>query len=88
MSEKKQYKWQVKPGGTLPADTLNIKAATDQAGTTSIKQSLAINKGGEGAPKMDLNSQSVNHAVNAPKPPQTVNAVDKANAVRHNQTGY
>eukprot|EP00056_Hartaetosiga_gracilis_P021377 m.23891 g.23891 ORF g.23891 m.23891 type:complete len:89 (+) comp9043_c0_seq1:81-347(+) len=88
MSEKKEYKWQVKQGGTIPADSLNIKVATDQTGSTSIQKSLQINKGGNEAPKMDSNSQSINHATTAPKPPQFVNSVDKANAVRHNQTGY
>jgi hypothetical protein len=120
MSDKKQYKWQVRPGGTLPADTLNIKSATDQTGSTSIKHSLAINKGGENAPTIDIQSQSINHAtsvpdstfnqrefakgegkpvidnqsfsvsqaMNAPKPPRTINAIDKANAVANNSTGY
>jgi len=87
MSEK-QYKWQVKPGGTIPADSLDVKHATSQYGSTSQQKSLQINKGGEGAPKLDSQSQSISHAVSAPKPPQAVNAVAKDQSVRHNATGY
>ena len=28
MAEKKEYKWQVRPGGTVPSDALNVVAAT------------------------------------------------------------
>ncbi|EGD72944.1 hypothetical protein PTSG_04676 [Salpingoeca rosetta] len=87
MSDK-SYKWQVKPGGTIPADALDVKHATSQTGSTSQRQSLQINKGGEGAPKLDSQSQGIAHAVGAPKPPQYVNAVAKDQAVRHNASGY
>eukprot|EP00056_Hartaetosiga_gracilis_P019221 m.13446 g.13446 ORF g.13446 m.13446 type:complete len:121 (+) comp7515_c0_seq1:92-454(+) len=120
MSEKKEYKWQVRPGGTIPSDALNVKHATDQKGSTSQAQSLAINKGGDQAPTVDMNSQAINHATsvpdstfnqrefakgegkpvidnqsfsvmnatNAPKPPRTINTVDKAAMVSNNKSGY
>jgi hypothetical protein len=84
---KKQYKWEVRPGGTVTADSVAIKTATSQTGSTSMKHSLAIGKG-EGKPTIDASSSSIAHAVNAPKPPQSVGAVDKAQAVRHNASGY
>lgn len=73
----KQYKWQVKAGGTIPADSLDVKHATSQSGSVSQRQSLQINKGGDNAPKLDSNSQGIAHAVGAPKPPRSVNAVAK-----------
>ena len=118
--EKKQYKWTVKQGGTLPVDAISVKHSTEQKGSTSQAQSLAINKGGDNAPTIDMNSFSVNHATtvpdgrfgqrefamgegkpiidnesfsvknatSAPKPPRTINTVDKANMVSNNATGY
>lgn len=44
MADKKQYKWEVRPGGTLPPDTLNVKAATDQTGSTSTKHLTQVNQ--------------------------------------------
>eukprot|EP01147_Barroeca_monosierra_P009945 gene9945-2127_t len=87
MSDK-QYKWQVKPGGTIPADALDVKHATSQSGSVSQRAALQINKGGDSAPKLDSQSQGIAHSLQAPKPPQYVNAVAKDQAVRHNATGY
>ena len=116
MAEKKEYKWQVRPGGTVPVDALNVVAATSQTGSTSLKKSLGINKGGEsapaidaqslgvahatnvpdhsfgktqfakaeGTPQMDASSGAIAHALAAPKPPASVNAVDKTQMVRNN----
>jgi len=39
---EKSYKWTVRPGGTIPADALNVKAATDQTGSTSTKHLTQI----------------------------------------------
>ena len=64
-SDKKDFKWQVKPGGTLPPDTLNIKAATDQTGSTSIVKSLAVSKA-EGSHTITTDSLSVKHATSVP----------------------
>ena len=48
-----------------------------QAGAVSQHKSLGINKGGDSAPALDHQSLGVAHAMSAPKPPSTVNAVDK-----------
>lgn len=67
MSEHREYKWQVKPGGTVPADSVSIKTATSQTGQTSIKKSLQIQKG-EGSPTIDSSAMSVSHAMSVPDP--------------------
>eukprot|EP01147_Barroeca_monosierra_P009665 gene9665-1878_t len=109
MAEKKEFKWQVRPGGTIPSDSLGVKHATGQSGSTSLKQSLSINKGIEDSPTIDASAQSIAHATHvpdatfnkrefaksegrpiidgnsaavaaalkAPKPPRTINSVDK-----------
>ena len=191
MAEKKEYKWQVRPGGTFDGNALNIKSATGkrarrggtgggsdekateegrrrgllffsffpffsrlfspclvlprargatrlpcpplaplfspsarplsppcslaaQAGAVSQHKSLGINKGGEsapaidaqslgvahatnvpdhsfgktqfakaeGTPQMDASSGAIAHALAAPKPPASVNAVDKTQVRR------
>jgi len=41
-SDQSKYKWEVKPGGTQTADSLNIGHTVSQTGTTSIKKSLLI----------------------------------------------
>ena len=87
MAEKKEYKWQVRPGGTFDGNALNIKSATAQAGAVSQHKSLGINKGGDSAPALDHQSLGVAHAMSAPKPPSTVNAVDKTTSVRNNSSG-
>lgn len=66
--DKKEYKWEVRPGGTIPADSLSVKHATSQSGQTSMKNSLAINKGVEEAPTIDTQSQSIAHATSVPDP--------------------
>ncbi|EGD75067.1 hypothetical protein PTSG_06724 [Salpingoeca rosetta] len=68
MSEKKEYKWQVRPGGTIPADSVGVKHAMSQTGQTSQKASLSINKGGDAAPTIDSSSQSIAHATSVPDP--------------------
>eukprot|EP00049_Salpingoeca_infusionum_P022437 m.6761 g.6761 ORF g.6761 m.6761 type:complete len:90 (+) comp5188_c0_seq1:85-354(+) len=87
-AEKKEYKWQVKQGGTVPVDAMGISHAMKQSGEVFDKQRPLINKGGEQAPKIGTDAQGVAHAVNAPKPPSTVNAVEKDKSVRHNHSGY
>eukprot|EP00054_Salpingoeca_dolichothecata_P003492 m.27197 g.27197 ORF g.27197 m.27197 type:complete len:123 (+) comp13896_c0_seq3:232-600(+) len=47
--EKKTFKWEVKKGGTVPADSLNIKHATTQANSTSQKEALKVQKGAGGS---------------------------------------
>eukprot|EP00049_Salpingoeca_infusionum_P024564 m.16268 g.16268 ORF g.16268 m.16268 type:complete len:121 (+) comp7009_c0_seq1:322-684(+) len=68
MAEKKQYKWEVRAGGTLPADSLSVKHATEQKGSTSIVKSLKIDKGGETAPTIDSSAMGVAHATSVPDP--------------------
>lgn len=39
MAEKKEFKWQVRPGGTIPSDSLGVKHATGLYGKNYIDKS-------------------------------------------------
>lgn len=43
-SDQTKYKWEVRPGGTQTAESLNIGHNVSQANTTSIKKSLVIDQ--------------------------------------------
>ena len=85
---KKEYKWQVKMGGTIPADSMDMSHAKTQLGATSQTKALQINKGSDTAPGIDYNTVSVKTASEAPRPGECVDAVDKSQRVRHNASGY
>jgi len=42
----------------------------------------------EGRPNIDANSSAVSAALKAPKPPRSINSVDKTQSVSNNASGY
>jgi len=65
--EKKTYKWEVRKGGTVPADALNVKHATSTANQASNKESLLVEKGAGGS-RYGEGAVEVAHATSVPDP--------------------
>jgi hypothetical protein len=108
MSAGKQYKWEVKPGGSGAMDQATATAVKN-ANAASTSQSLRYNPAnahapsvgadsasiahamsvpdskhghvefqkGDGSSAVGADSATISHALHAPKPPRTINAIDK-----------
>jgi hypothetical protein len=98
-SQAKEYKWQVKAGGQVPLDSVEMKTAISthphcalngpdapscslicclagQTGSTSQKQSLAIDKGSGQAPGIGVDAVGIQTAIHAPTKPVVLHTVD------------